>query len=110
MVFFSVYSVGVFIQKLLARFFAWLLTTDIQGKNAIKIMKRGGATKEEIEHFKKLNKIALKTHKRTRDLDVLSGLIKKVQIPSRVDQKYITPQTKQEREFYNKHVLKRKKR
>ena len=79
-------------------------------KNAIKIMKRGGATKEEIEHFKKLNKIALKTHKRTRDLDVLSGLIKKVQIPSRVDQKYITPQTKQEREFYNKHVLKRKKR
>lgn len=79
-------------------------------KKAVRMMKSGGATENEIKHFKKLNKLALKTHKRSRDLDILRNLIKKIQIPSRVTQKYVTPQTKQEREFYNKYVLKRKKK
>ena len=78
-------------------------------RNAVKLLKSDGATKEQIDYFNKLNKEALKTHKNTRNLELVSSLIKKIQIPSRVTQKHITPQTREEREFYNKYVLKRRR-
>ena len=79
-------------------------------KTAIKLLKKNNATKEEIDNFKKMNKEALKTHKRSDNVNILSNVYQKVQIPSHSNKISIAPdRTKiDEKLKYKEASIKRK--